>query len=81
MNWKTGLDKYLTSSPDDDGFENWCDEIDTLFSDEFYNQNEDWIMSSSGQCNKWLNSLFKKGKEPKESAAIIQRAFNIYIKK
>lgn len=79
MDWKTSLDKYLTT-PYDDGFDGWCEEIfERQFTDDFYNQNEDWIHEYDGQCNKWLNKLFAKGKTPTEASVIIERAFKIYI--
>jgi hypothetical protein len=80
MSWKISLDKYLTTPPDD-GFDNWCDYIvENEISEDFYIENEDWIINGSGQCNKWLNKLFDQRKTPTESAKIIERAFKIYIK-
>jgi len=80
MDWKIGLDKYLTSPPND-GFGDFSEEVvGNCITDEFYNKNEDWINEYDGVCNKWLNKLFDKGISHKYSAIIIERAFNIYIK-
>jgi hypothetical protein len=77
MDWKNSLDKYLTTEPQDN-FEDWCEEVVNSFSDAFYTQNEAWIEEHSGQCNKWLNSLYNRNKDASESSLIIQRAFNNY---
>lgn len=78
MNWKISLDKWLTT-PYDDGFDNWSDEIlGNQISDKFYYKNEDWLNESGGQFDKWLNILFKKNKDARTSARIIERAFNLY---
>ena len=74
MDWKIGLDRYLTQEPDGD-YDNWCEMVLESFSDEFYTKNEDWIMDSP-QCNTWLNKLY--GKEPEDATKIIERAFNYY---
>lgn len=77
--FQKSLDKYLTTEPDD-GFYSWAEQVDNLFSEEFFNKNEDWIIKHDGQCNEWMNKLFyKKSKSPKLASEIIQRAFNIYI--
>lgn len=81
MNWKQSLDRYLTSGPPDDGFDDWADElIDKKLSDEFYNQHEEWILDHSGQCNKWINKLFNKNTDIENSAKIIERAYKLYLK-
>lgn len=81
MNWKIGLDRYLTTPPDD-GFDDWCEEgLGKGISEAFYNAHEDWFNESNGQCNKWLNRLFDQGKDPIEAARIIERAFSIFLNK
>ena len=75
MSWKIGLDKYLTQEPDD-SYGVWCELVVEAFSKEFYNKNEDWIMNSN-QCYTWLNKLY--GKKPKDTAKIIERAYNYYF--
>ena len=77
MDWKVSLDRYLTMSPDD-GFDGWCEDVIGKITDAFYNENEDWINEYDGQCNKWLNELFWRGKDMTEAAKIIERAFKIY---
>jgi hypothetical protein len=80
MDWKIGLDKYLTSSPDDK-FDNWSDDVLNNLTNTFYDENEDWIVEYDGQCNKWLNELFRRGKDTIDTSLIIERAFKIYYKK
>ena len=76
--WKISLDKYLTSGPSTDNFDNWCEEIvGNQFTDSFYNENEDWI--DSEQCTEWLNKLFVKDKTEHQASIIIERAFNIFL--
>lgn len=79
MDWKNSLDRYLTTEPED-GFSGWADVVLDKMSDDFYNLNEDWLFEYDGQCNKWLNKLFNKGKEYSEAAQIIERAHSIFIK-
>jgi hypothetical protein len=50
-------------------------------SDEFYKQNEEWILEDGGTCNKWLNKLYDRGYETKQAAKIIERTFNKFIRK
>lgn len=83
MDWKVSLDRYLTTPPDD-GFYGWCefdgwceDVLGNKITDTFYNENENWIDEYYGQCNKWLNELFRRGKDTTEAAQIIERAFKI----
>lgn len=77
MDWKVSLDRYLTASPNED-FEDWCDDVlGNKITDTFYNENVKWIDEYDGQCNKWLNELFRRYKNT-EAALIIERAFKIY---
>ena len=74
MNWKTSLDRYLTTPPDD-GFNDWCEDVcGHKITDYFYEKNEPWIEEYGGLCNEWLNKLFNKGKDSTTAAAIIERA-------
>lgn len=77
-----GLDKYLTEPPDD-GLDGWADDVvGRHITDEFFEQNVDWIIDTEGVANKWMCDLYyNKGKSPWVAAKIIERAFNIYIKK
>ncbi len=78
-NWKQALDSYLTTPPDD-GFDCWCEAVDNLFSDEFWEQHgEGWLALPDGLYTKWMNKLFKIGKEPEEAAKIMERAYKIFI--
>lgn len=80
MGFNESLDRYLTTPPSDD-FDNWCEDVlGDKISDSFYNENEKWIDEYDGQCNKWLNELFKRGIDSVKSALIIERAYKIYIK-
>lgn len=79
MNWKVSLDRYLTSEPDS-SFDCWIDLVFDNMTDEFFTSQEDWILENYGQCDKWLNKLFNKAKEPEQAAAIIERAHRRYIK-
>jgi hypothetical protein len=71
-----GLDKYLTSQPDF-SFDYWCEDVTEAMSQAFLEANEDWIMSNHGQCDKWLWEL--RNKHPNQAAAIIERAYKIYL--
>ena len=76
---RNSLDKYLTTPPDD-GFDNWCEDTCNSITDMFFWENETWINEYSGQCNKWLNELFKRSKSTIEAAQIIERAFKLFIR-
>ncbi len=81
MDWKIGLDKYLTAAPDDNGFDGYAEQVTEAFPDDFFKENEDWILDNR-TCNKWLGRCFDNGYEPTRAAAIIQRAFyfhNLYM--
>lgn len=79
MDFKTSLDKYLTLNPFD-FTDSWFEEVlGDKISNKFYEENEYWI-ENDPQLEKWLNKLFDYGKTPTESAMIIERAFNIFIK-
>jgi hypothetical protein len=79
MDWKVSLDKYLTSGPPDNGYDDFFEEIGNNLSDDFFYKNEDWLIDSF-QCDKWTSKLFSKGYSPFEAALILERAFNLYIK-
>jgi len=66
------LDRYLTTEPDS-GFETWCEQVTEHFTEDFYEQNEDWIEKSDGQCNKLMNDHFNKDTAPKLAAKIIEQ--------
>jgi len=78
MDWKISLDRYLTTEPNDE-FHNWSEDVlENKITNEFYYENEKWIDESDGQCNKWMNKLYDRGKTPTEAAVIIERAYKIY---
>jgi hypothetical protein len=80
MDWKQSLDKYLTSSPNDD-FSDWCEDVENRFSDTYYDYNQSWILEYDGISNKWMNKLYNKGIKPSNAAIIIERAFKLFILK
>ena len=81
MGFKEDLDKYLTrGDQDDDDFAQWTEEVWDFLSDDFYAANSLWLDEYEGQYNKWLNYLYNKGKQPKESASIIEKARKLYKK-
>ena len=69
-NFGIQLDKYLTTPPDD-GFSDWCELVSEQFTDEFWEQKEDWF-TESDQANKVLNILFDKRFTPKLAAKVIE---------
>jgi len=80
MDFKTSLDRYLTSNPFDYTADLWFEEVlGDKISNQFYEDNEYWI-ENDPQIEKWLNKLFDSGKTQTEAAMIIERAFNIFIK-
>lgn len=84
MDWKKGLDRYLTASPyeDDDDFDDFCCEVIENFSDDFYLKNEKWIIDDTAQIDRWFNKLYYKNHplSYKECAEIIERANSLYVK-
>jgi hypothetical protein len=77
MNWKQSLDRFLTEPPYD-AFDGWAEDVVNKLSEAFYNANEDWVNDCSGQCNMWMNELFRRAKSPTDAALIIERALKIY---
>ena len=69
----TNYDKYLSMPPTDE-MDAWYEQTLELFSDEFYEANEDWLTKSdpNSEANQWLDKLFKQNKSPEEAAAIIE---------
>lgn len=71
-NWKRGLDKYLTTPPDD-GFDYWCDGlVENGLCDDFYEVFEDWILDTNSEFYIWAVELFKKGLTPTQAGKEIQ---------
>lgn len=69
MNWKQSLDRYLTTPPED-RFDNYCDEIIECVSKDFYDNNEDWL--NSQEATNIMDSYFRSGITPKEAAILIE---------
>ena len=78
MNWKISLDRYLTTPPDD-GFDGYFDQIVESFTEKFWDEHENWILDSK-DFQTLVENCFNKGRDPKYSSKIIERAFNIYHK-
>ena len=56
--WKKSLDNYLTSGPPDDGFTEYYEMVIELFSNEFYNENVEFVEEYDGILNKWMNKIY-----------------------
>lgn len=79
---KTEYDRFNLPWSEFDAFGKWADKVThNEISDSFFYDHEDWILEYEGQCNRWLNKLFDKGRRPNAAAKVIERAYNIYIKK
>lgn len=81
--WQKSLDRYLTSGPPDDGFDDWAESVVNNVEQEFYDENDIWLTSSDNQCNKWLWEFFynRKGRHDHfHVSRVIQRAHSLYIK-
>ena len=72
-----GLDKYLTTPPDDT-FTEYCEEICERFNDAFFEANEYWIMNNDSLCSTWMESLHNKETVPSKAARIIERAHKMF---
>jgi hypothetical protein len=68
--WKSSLDRYLTSGPPDNGFDEWCEVTINSKPDEFYEKNNEWINQNSYNCeiNQLLEKFFKENLLPEEAA-------------
>lgn len=73
-----GLDKYLTTPPDD-GLEDYMEVVVESFTDKFFDEEEDWLMDST-QMETWTMKLFNKDYQPEDVAPVIERAHAIFIK-
>jgi hypothetical protein len=75
MSWEKSYDNMLARGPQDDGFQSWSEDVIEEFSNEFWINNEDWIMESD-TSNEWFNKLIHKS--PQQAAQIIERAHSFY---
>ena len=49
------------------------------FKNEFYDQQEDWIYQTNGECKRLMNRLFIRGINPDKAAKVIERYHRRYI--
>ena len=76
MNFSARLDRYLTTPPND-GFDSYFENVTEKLSNDFFEENEEWVMESL-QYENWVEKCLNKGLSPINSAKIIERAFNKY---
>lgn len=76
MDWKQSLDRYLTSPPDD-GFTDYFELVIEALTQEFFDDNEDWVLDSK-EFENWVSKCYYSERDPETSAKIIQRARKIY---
>lgn len=72
---KIALDKYLTTPPED----YFLDEVYDNFSEDFWEENQDWIENSK-TCNNWIDKCGYNEYYPRYTSKLIERAFKIYKK-
>ena len=78
MNWKTSLDKWLTTDPNE-GYYSYIENVVEHLTNDFYTANEDWIMKGDTLFDTWVDKLYHKDLyHPKRSAEIIERAHKFY---
>jgi hypothetical protein len=77
MDWKVSLDRYLTTPPDD-GFTDYFENVSESLSNDFWDENEDWVLDSK-EFENWVSKCFDKGKHPKTTARIIERLHRIKL--
>lgn len=78
MDFKQSLDTYLTSPPED-RYDSWCEDVVNALSDKFYHANIEWVEDDAGLFSKWLARTF--GHDPETAAKIIERTVSIFSKK
>lgn len=77
MDWKQSLDRYLTTPPDD-GFDGWCEQVIDAVSAECYEQHEAFFDETGGLLDTWLNKLFRDDVSIEYVATAIERAIRLY---
>lgn len=60
-------------------YENWRQDVIVAFTEDFWNMHEDWIWERHQQCEEWMKTLYEKKLDHIKAAAIIERAYNIYL--
>jgi hypothetical protein len=74
MNKISGLDKYLTSEPDD-GYDSYSERVVNAIAEDFYNKNYDWVSENcaDSEFDRLLSFLFYDNEGTiEEAAAFIQ---------
>ena len=82
MNIFSNIEKFFNSF-DNYGlfsFDDFCLDVCTYLSPDFLKKNESWLIEYNGEFNDWCIKLHDN-KCPEEAAKIIERAFNLYLKK
>lgn len=77
--WKIGLDKWLTSSPDDK-FGNYIESVIEKIDDKIYNRFED-LFDYSSLVDMVIDNLSNKEKTVQQSVKIIERGVFLLLKK
>lgn len=77
MNWKTSLDRYLTTPPDD-GYDNYFERVCESLTDHFWDEQENWVLNSK-EFENLTSRCFNKGKHPKTTAEIIERLHRVKL--
>lgn len=77
MDFKQSLDRYLTTPPDD-GFDGWCEQVVAAVSDTCYEQHEAFFDETGGILDKWLNKLFREDASIDYAANAIELAIRLY---
>ena len=75
MNWKTSLDRWLTTDPNESA-DSWFESLIDSFTDSFYDQYETWLDTEDFQ--NLANRLLDKEKGYQQSAIIIERWWRIF---
>ena len=78
MGFKEDLDRWITREPESDGFDEYCEKITELFSNEFFDSHDEWLVEYDGVFNKWLNKLFDAWCDVEYAAKLIERAAKLY---
>ena len=75
MNWRTSLDRWLTTDPNESA-DCWFESLIDSFTDSFYDQHEAWF--DTEQYQAIANRLLDKEKYYQQAAAIIERWQRIF---
>lgn len=91
--FQKSLDRYLTSGPIDDGFDDWCETVGELIPEATYDDMEERGFWDGPVMDKWLEKTFQKKLEkysepngetkvyghltPQMAANLITRAYHL----